>query len=82
MSPKSCTSSKPRSGSSSRKRPAATATSAFATSASAETWVVETEWMQRPPATRHPGEEPVGHEAGVYAARILWDHPNLNWDRN
>ena len=44
-----------------------------------ETWVVETEWMQRPP------EEPIipvnnrwGAAGRVYAARILWDRPNLN----
>jgi hypothetical protein len=42
-----------------------------------ETWVVETEWMQRPP------EEPVipvnnrwGADARIYAARILWATPN------
>jgi hypothetical protein len=42
-----------------------------------ETWVVETEWMQRPP------EEPVipvnnrwGAEARIYAARIIWTTPN------
>ncbi len=41
-----------------------------------ETWIVETEWMQRPP------EEPVipvenrwGAKARVYAARILWQKP-------
>ena len=46
-----------------------------------ETWIVETEWMQRPP------EEPVipvknrwGAEARVYAARILWSKPNRIWD--
>lgn len=44
-----------------------------------ETWVVDTEWMQRPP------EEPIipvnnrwGAAGRVYAARILWDRPNLN----
>lgn len=48
-----------------------------------ETWVVETEWMQRPPA------EPIipvmnkwGAEARVYAARIIWEKPNKDWDKN
>ena len=46
-----------------------------------ETWVVETEWMQRPP------EEPVipvdnrwGAAGRVYISRILWDTPNREWD--
>ena len=47
-----------------------------------ETWVVETEWMQRPP------EEPIlpvdnrwGANARVYISRILWDRPNVGWDQ-
>jgi len=47
-----------------------------------ETWIVETEWMQRPP------EEPVisinnrwDAKARVYIARVLWERPNLNWDK-
>jgi len=48
-----------------------------------ETWVVETEWMQRPPAEFViPVKNKWGAEARVYAARIIWDRPNLNWDRN
>jgi hypothetical protein len=48
-----------------------------------ETWVVETEWMQRPP------EEPIiavdnrwGASARVFVARILWSEPNHVWDRH
>lgn len=47
-----------------------------------ETWVIETEWMQRPP------QEPIipvknewGAAARVYAARIIWKEPNLLWDQ-
>ena len=46
-----------------------------------ETWVVDTEWMQRPP------EEPIipvdnrwGAAGRVYAARIIWDRPNAEPD--
>jgi hypothetical protein len=48
-----------------------------------ETWVVETEWMQRPP------EEPIiavdnrwGASARVFVARILWSAPNRVWDQH
>jgi len=48
-----------------------------------ETWVVETEWMQRPP------EEPIipidnrwGAAGRVYASRILWATPNAVWDQH
>jgi hypothetical protein len=48
-----------------------------------ETWVVETEWMQRPP------EEPIiavdnrwGASARVFVARILWSGPNRVWDQH
>lgn len=48
-----------------------------------ETWVVETEWMQRPP------EEPIipienqwGAAGRVYASRILWETPNAAWDQH
>ena len=48
-----------------------------------ETWVIETEWMQRPPAEFViPIINQWGAEARVYAARILWDQPNLSWNRN
>lgn len=47
-----------------------------------ETWIVETEWMQRPPAEFViPVVNPWGAEARVYAARILWDKPNLSWNQ-
>ncbi|HSI07965.1 MAG TPA: hypothetical protein VK985_05195 [Rariglobus sp.] len=46
-----------------------------------ETWVVDTEWMQRPP------EEPIipvenrwGAAGRVYAARIIWNRPNTEPD--
>ena len=48
-----------------------------------ETWIVETEWMQRPP------QEPIipvknqwGAEGRVYAARIIWQKPNKEWDKH
>ncbi|MCE9530201.1 MAG: glycoside hydrolase [Planctomycetes bacterium] len=48
-----------------------------------ETWIVETEWMQRPP------QEPIipvvnkwGAEGRVYAARIIWQKPNKAWDKH
>lgn len=46
-----------------------------------ETWVVETEWMQRPPAEFViPVQNKWGAEARVYAARIIWERPNRAWD--
>jgi dienelactone hydrolase len=48
-----------------------------------ETWVVETEWMQRPPTEFViPVDNQWGAEARVYAARILWDKPNQTWNQN
>jgi predicted esterase len=48
-----------------------------------ETWIVETEWMQRPPAELViPMNNKWGAEGRVYAARIIWDRPNRSWDRN
>lgn len=48
-----------------------------------ETWVVETEWMQRPPAEFViPVVNQWGAEARVYAARIVWDKPNRSWNQN
>jgi hypothetical protein len=47
-----------------------------------ETWVVETEWMQRPPEERViPVDNKWGANARVYAARILWEKPNRDWDQ-
>ena len=47
-----------------------------------ETWIVETEWMQRPPAEPViPVNNQWGAEARVYAARILWEKPNRDWDK-
>lgn len=48
-----------------------------------ETWVVETEWMQRPPEEFViPVNNRWGAEARVYAARIIWDKPNRSWNQN
>ncbi len=47
-----------------------------------ETWVVETEWMQRPPQEPIiPIENKWGAAGRVYISRILWDKPNLDWNR-
>jgi hypothetical protein len=47
-----------------------------------ETWVVETEWMQRPPAEPIiPIDNQWGAAGRVYAARVLWDRPNRDWDK-
>lgn len=48
-----------------------------------ETWVVETEWMQRPPAEPIiPVQNRWQAAARVQAARILWKTPNAAWDRH
>lgn len=48
-----------------------------------ETWVVETEWMQRPPEEYMiPVKNKWGAEARVYAARIIWQKPNKDWDKH
>lgn len=48
-----------------------------------ETWVVETEWMQRPPEEKIiPVQNRWGAAARVYAARIIWEKPNLAWNGN
>ena len=48
-----------------------------------ETWVTVAEWMQTwgpnvviPPDNKH------GADNSVYAARILWDKPNADWNRH
>jgi hypothetical protein len=47
-----------------------------------ETWVVETEWMQRPPAEPIiPVENQWGAAGRVYAARILWEKPDRDWNQ-
>lgn len=47
-----------------------------------ETWVVETEWMQRPgPNHVIPVDNPYGAKGRVYAARILWEKPNTGWGK-
>ncbi|HEY1109755.1 MAG TPA: hypothetical protein VGE76_14000, partial [Opitutaceae bacterium] len=47
-----------------------------------ETWVVETEWMQRPgPDHVIPVDNPYGAKGRVYAARILWEKPNTGWGK-
>ncbi len=47
-----------------------------------ETWVVETEWMQKPgPDVVIPVDNPWGAKGRVYAARILWEKPNTGWGR-
>jgi len=48
-----------------------------------ETWAVETEWMQRPPEEYIiPVKNKWGAEARVYAARIIWQKPNKEWDKH
>lgn len=47
-----------------------------------ETWVVETEWMQKPgPDTVIPVDNVYGAKGRVYAARILWEKPNTGWGK-
>jgi hypothetical protein len=44
-----------------------------------ETWVIETEWMQRPPEEYViPVNNRWGAKARIYAARIVWEKPNRN----
>jgi hypothetical protein len=41
-----------------------------------ETWVIETEWMQRPPEEPFiPVKNRWGANARIYAARIIWEKP-------
>lgn len=47
-----------------------------------ETWVVDTEWMQRPPEEKViPVENKWGAAGRVLAARIHWSKPNEGWDK-
>ncbi|EDY19130.1 putative sialidase [Chthoniobacter flavus Ellin428] len=47
-----------------------------------ETWVTVTEWMQTwgPNYIMRP-DNPYGSDNSVYAARILWNTPNRDWDK-
>ena len=47
-----------------------------------ETWVTVAEWMQTwgPNYIMHP-DNPYGADNSVYAARILWNTPNRDWDK-
>ena len=46
-----------------------------------ETWVTVTEWMQTwGPII--PVDNPRGANNSVYAARILWEKPNRDWDKH
>jgi hypothetical protein len=48
-----------------------------------ETWVTVTEWMQTwGPKTVIPVDNPRGADNSVYAARILWQKPNLTWNQH
>ena len=47
-----------------------------------ETWVTVAEWMQTwPPKIVIPPENPYGADNSVYAARIVWEKPNLDWNQ-
>ncbi|MEO7652618.1 MAG: exo-alpha-sialidase [Bryobacteraceae bacterium] len=47
-----------------------------------ETWVTVAEWMQTwGPNYIMPVDNPRGSDNSVYAARILWDQPNRDWDK-
>lgn len=48
-----------------------------------ETWVTDSEWMQQPGKPNIiPVDNPLGAEGRVYAARILWNQPNPDWDKD
>jgi hypothetical protein len=48
-----------------------------------ETWVTVTEWMQTwGPKTVIPVDNPRGADNSVYAARVLWQKPNLPWNQH
>ena len=48
-----------------------------------ETWVTVTEWMQTwGPKVIIPIDNPRGANNSVYAARILWEKPNREWDQH
>ena len=44
-----------------------------------ETWVTTAEWMQGPKGILLPGNQ-YGSDNSVYAARIIWQTPNRDWD--
>jgi len=48
-----------------------------------ETWVTESEWMQTwgPKFSDYTIPMKYGSDNSVYAARIIWDAPNREWDR-
>ncbi len=47
-----------------------------------ETWVVETEWMQRPGKDHViPVDNPYDAKGRVYASRIIWEKPNTGWGK-
>jgi len=47
-----------------------------------ETWVTVAEWMQTwGPNHVLPPDNKYGADNSVYAARIIWDRPNREWDR-
>ena len=48
-----------------------------------ETWVTVAEWMQTwGPKIVIPPDNKYGADNSVYAARILWDKPNGDWNRH
>jgi hypothetical protein len=48
-----------------------------------ETWVTVAEWMQTwGPKIVIPPDNKYGADNSVYAARILWDNPNVDWNRH
>ena len=48
-----------------------------------ETWVTVAEWMQTwGPKIVIPPDNKYGADNSVYAARILWDNPNGDWNRH
>lgn len=44
-----------------------------------ETWITAAEWMQGPKGILLPGNQ-YGSDNSVYAARIVWQTPNHDWD--
>jgi hypothetical protein len=48
-----------------------------------ETWVTVAEWMQTwGPKIVIPPDNKYGADNSVYAARILWDQPNVSWNQH
>ena len=47
-----------------------------------ETWVTDSEWMQtwKQTSSSLGVDNPYGAKNRVYAARILWDKPNTDWN--